>query len=84
MRGSVCCIFELVCEREGEEVCEEGHVHVGRRDVCEGEPVCVWVHVRKGESIWHEGCMCMCWRLDISAGMSVTEKDKGTPEGWWE
>lgn len=85
MWGSVCCIFELVCEREGEEVCEEGHVHVGRRHRCEGEPVCAWGHVRKGERVQHEGCVCMCWRLDMSAGMSVTEEDnKGAPEGWWE
>lgn len=28
--------------------------------------------------------VCMCWRFYMSAGVSVTEKDKGIPEGVWE
>lgn len=40
---------------------------------------CVWVRVREG--VCHEGSMYMCWKLYMSVGGSMTEKDnKGTPE----
>lgn len=52
-KGMYVCMWGSVWEDEG---------------VCEGEPVGVWVRVREGASVCHGGCVCMCWRLYMSAG----------------